>query len=188
MRRQISFVLFVIITQVLLTSCATTSQLAVLERKTDQLSEKITEFDKKYQDVLNENEMLKDKLQDKVPIATSRVSGILFEVNKVMKDGEGLYIELLITNKNDYNINIGIEENEVTLVDDKGNQYKIDRIKIGKGDSFTEIYRNSSVKMTININNIKSTSKYISVLGFDDIWEGKTKQHLKTSLRNLPIN
>jgi len=186
MKKNLLFILVLASIQVLATSCASTGQLAALEKKTNDLSLKVDAFDKKYNDVLNENKMLKDRLQDKIPIASSQVNGILFEAMKVEKDGTGLNIEILITNKNDYDINLGRPDN-TTIVDDLGNQYKVDQLTIGKGDPYTVIYSNTSVKMIIKINNIKSSAKSLTVIGFDDIFEGAKSQHFRVSLKNLPI-
>jgi hypothetical protein len=181
------------------TSCATQSQFINLENqaqnlntKVSDLSIKVDNFSTKYSEILNENKMLKDRLQDKVPIVSVKSNGIIFDVIKAEIDGKDLKIELMLTNKNDFDVNIG-NSGAINVVDDLGNQYKVSSFIIGKGANQTiypqyqTIYTDVPIKCLIIAENINNNAQSIGVLGFTDIYETIKSIHFKAALKNIKI-
>jgi len=189
MKSQIILILTVFSIQLFASSCATVEQVAAIEKKTNELSEKVDYFDKKYSEVLAENKKMKDLLQDRIPLVSAQIGGLVFDAMKVVRDGTRLNIELLVTNKNDYDVSLAIEYDRITVVDDLGNQYKVgySNYSFGKGDKYTLLYAGTGVKMHISIDDFNKEAKTLSVVGINKFWEDIKKQELRIALKNIQI-
>lgn len=171
-----------------LNSCATTDQLSQLEKRQDALVAKVSGFEKKYKEVLEENDLLKGKLQDLIPLAKVEEAGIVYEVMKATRLGKSVTLELVITNKTDEKIDLTIAVNKIIIADEYGNRCEGIRVDKKSNYSRPELYPSSPFKIIISADKFKKESNYIGVLGFGEVWpKNDVRAKFSIYLKNIKL-
>jgi hypothetical protein len=168
-------------------ACASTSQVAAIERQHQEQANKINELERQvlalktttqvlesnYQYVLDENKILREKLEGQVPLTFISANGILFEIMDVYRDGKTSIIEMSLTNKTDDNNYFSTTASKVSITDELGNLLKLSGFRHGSSafdihDLKLTLYPNAPVRFQMVLPNVKAEVKSIQTIGFDN--------------------
>lgn len=174
MKNITKYILLGTVSSMLLTSCATTSQFMQLEQRQANTESKVQEFENKFQEVLNENNLLREKLANQVPITYVESNGILFEVMKVYREGNQTIVEFAMTNRSNENLTLQIQSLKVTVTDEVGTPAKVMGFRY-QGDSkiqynvYQQLVSNSPYRFELILENLKPTAEGLGLIGMEQV-------------------
>ncbi len=182
------------------TSYATTQQVASLENSVAILTKKVDAIQARYEEVLAENNNLKEKLGPRVPLASSEKDGLRFEAVKAYRVGNDVIVEVLMTNLTNEDMDLKYFTKWIVITDEFGDLTKEMEI-INKTDMYPNlnqlpmekgykdrIFPNASLKINIKAKGFSSISSIVGSLGFKDEFYVNGIEWFSPSLLNIKIN
>lgn len=179
-----------IVTMAMSTSCATTAELARIEERQNKTELQVQGFEQKYESILRENNLFKEKLSNQLPITSTESHGVLFEVMKVYREGSQTIVELALTNKSNEDIKLIINEYNVTATDELGSPAKVLGFRY-KGESRLQnafnqtLYSKAPYRVEIILDNISASAEGIGLIGMERISNTTRNSTFNIALRNI---
>lgn len=179
-----------IVTMAMSTSCATTAELARIEERQNKTELQVQGFEQKYESILRENNLFKEKLSNQLPITSTESHGVLFEVMKIYREGSQTIVELALTNKSNEDIKLNITHSNMTVTDELGSPAKVLGFRY-KGESrlqnafYQTLYSKAPYRVEIILDNISASAEGIGLIGMERISNTTRNSTFNIALRNI---
>jgi hypothetical protein len=173
----------------LLGSCASASQLVAVERNQKSQAEQVEKMEREvaelrsktekieqtYQSVVDENSMLREKLEGHVPLTFVKSNGVLFEVMDVYRDGNQTMIEMAVTNKTDEIFEINMGAGFYTITDNMDRPLKVIGVKTtSQANVLTGFYQTlhpeAPIRFQIILENVKADATSLNLIAFNQVF------------------